>query len=481
MNFGNWRNDQHTQHYGLYAQDSWTKDRFTFQGAVRYEHAWSYFPAGQGWDGPDLFHSEPVVFDEVIGVPGFNDIMFRGGMSWDLFGTGKTALKLFAGQYVQSANNQDRYTTGNPANSFARTTNRNWNDRDRDYVPDCDLMNPDANGECSQWLTPNFGSVTSVNTVNPAILEGWGVRPSDNQYSVGIQHELVPRVSAEFSYHWRTFAGFTVTDDRALGPEDYDQFTITAPSDPRLPGGGGYPVTTVAVNKIVASDNYVTFASDYGKQSQYWHGFDVNVNARLRNGLLLQGGTSTGRGVRDNCDITAALPETLFVGGPGGGWQQVDSCHVTEPFQTQLRGLVNYVVPRIEVQLSATFQFKPGTGGIGGNDNASNGSSLDANWFAPASVIVPALGRPLVAGGTGQTINLNVPGQLYGNRINQVDLRVAKILRLGGTRTMIGFDLYNLFNSNPTLTWDENYGVNYLRPTAILMPRFVRFNATVDF
>jgi hypothetical protein len=481
MNFGNWRNDQHTQHYGLYAQDSWTKDRFTFQGAVRYERAWSYFPAGQGWDGPDLFHSEPVVFDEVIGVPGFNDIMFRGGMSWDLFGTGKTALKLFAGQYVQSANNQDRYTTGNPANSFARTTNRNWNDRDRDYVPDCDLMNPDANGECSQWLTPNFGSVTSVNTVNPAILEGWGVRPSDNQYSVGIQHELVPRVSAEFSYHWRTFAGFTVTDDRALGPEDYDQFTITAPSDPRLPGGGGYPVTTVAVNKIVASDNYVTFASDYGKQSQYWHGFDVNVNARLRNGLLLQGGTSTGRGVRDNCDITAALPETLFVGGPGGGWQQVDSCHVTEPFQTQLRGLVNYVVPRIEVQLSATFQFKPGTGGIGGNDNASNGSSLDANWFAPASVIVPALGRPLVAGGTGQTINLNVPGQLYGNRINQVDLRVAKILRLGGTRTMIGFDLYNLFNSNPTLTWDENYGVNYLRPTAILMPRFVRFNATVDF
>ena len=481
MNFGNWRNDQHTQHYGLYAQDSWTRSRFTFQGAVRYERAWSYFPAGQGWDGPDLFHSEPVVFDKVIGVPGFNDIMLRGGVSWDLFGNGKTALKAFAGQYVQSANNQDRYTTGNPANSFARTTNRNWNDRDRDYVPDCDLMNPAANGECSQWLTPNFGSVTSVNTVNPAILEGWGVRPSDNQYSLAIQHEIVPRISAEFSYHWRTFSGFTVTDNRALGPEDYDPFTITAPSDPRLPGGGGYPVTTVAVNKIVASDNYVTFASDYGEQSQYWHGFDVNVNARLRNGLLLQGGSSTGRGVRDNCDITAMLPETLFVAGPGGGWQQVDSCHVTEPFQTQFRGLVNYVVPRVDVQLSATFQFKPGTGGIGGNDSASNGASLDANWFAPASVIGPALGRPLVAGGTGQTINLTVPGQLYGNRINQVDLRVAKILRLGGTRTMVGFDLYNLFNSNPTLTWDENYGANYLRPTAILMPRFVRFNATVDF
>jgi hypothetical protein len=485
MNFGNWRNDQHTQHYGLYAQDSWTMKRITLQGAVRYEHAWSYFPAGQGWDGPDLFHSDPVVFGHIEGVPGFNDIMFRGGMSWDLFGTGKTALKVNAGQYVQSANNQDRYTTSNPANSFARMTNRNWTDGNRNYVPDCDLMNPAAQDNratggdfCSQWLTPNFGSVSSVNTVNPAILEGWGVRPSDTQYTVAVQHELVPRVSAEFSYHWRTFHGFTVTDNRALGPEDYDSFTINAPSDPRLPDGGGYPVQYLIVDKVVASDNYVTFASDYGKQSQYWHGFDINVNARLRNGLLLQGGTSTGRGVRDSCEIAAKLPETLV---ELGVLQPQASCHATEPFQTQIRGLMSYVIPRADVQLSATFQFKPGTGGIGGNDSASNGSSLDANWFAPASIITPALGRPLVAGATGQSINLTVPGQLYGNRINQVDLRIAKILRLADTRTMVGFDLYNLFNSNPALTWDQNYGVNYLRPTAILMPRFIRFTATVEF
>ena len=85
-----------------------------------------------------------VVFDKVIGVPGFNDIMLRGGLSWDLFGNGRTALKANVGQYVQSANNQDRYTTGNPANSFARTTNRNWNDANRNYIPDCDLMNPGA-------------------------------------------------------------------------------------------------------------------------------------------------------------------------------------------------------------------------------------------------------------------------------------------------------------------------------------------------
>lgn len=481
MRYGNWRNDQHTMHTGLYAQDHWTVRRLTLQGAVRYERAWSWFPAGQGWDGPDLFHAEPQVFGKVIGVPGFNDIMFRGGLAWDVFGNGKTSLKVNAGQYVQAANNQDRYTTGNPANSFAQTTARNWVDGNSNYRPDCDLMNPAVQDNrasggdlCSQWLTPNFGQVTSVSTVNPAILEGWGIRPSDNQYSVAIQHEVLPRVAAEFSYHWRTFDGFTVTDNRALGPSDFDQFTITVPSDPRLPEGGGYTATYLAQRTTVASDNYVTFTSDYGEQTQYWHGFDVNVNARLPNGLVLQGGTSTGRGVRDECDIWAALPEQV-------GSSQVSACRVVEPFQTQLRGLATYTVPKIDVQLGATFQFKPGTGGIGGNSSASNGASLNANWFAPASLITPLINRPLRANAAGQTLNLTVPGQLYGNRINQVDLKVAKILRFGGTRTMVGVDLYNLFNSNPGLSWNQTFGVNYLRPTAVLMPRFVRFNATVDF
>jgi len=394
-------------------------------------------------------------------------------------------VKVNAGKYLQAANNQDRYTVGNPANSFQQTTARNWTDGNGNYIPDCDLMNPAAQNNlavggdsCSQWLQPNFGSPQSVSAINPAILEGWGIRPSDWQFGASIQHEVLPRTSVEVGYHRRWFQGFTVTDNRNLGPADYDRITFAAPSDARLPGGGGYSVETLVPKRIVASSNYVTFTSDYGDQYQYWHGVDINVNTRLRNGLIIQGGTSTGRGVRDNCEITAALPETLF---SAASWQQPGSCHVVEPFQTQFRGLASYVIPKIDVQISTGIQLKPGTGGVGGNDSASNGASLNANWFAPSSVIVPALGRPLIAGATGQTVNLLVPGQMYGDRVNQVDLRVAKIIRMGRTRTMVGFDLYNLFNSNPGLTYNQTFGTNYLRPTSILMPRFVRFNATVDF
>ena len=77
-----------------------------------------------------------------------------------------------------------------------------------------------------------------------------------------------------------------------------------------------------------------------------------------------------------------------------------------------------------------------------------------------------------------------LPGQLYGDQVNQVDMRFAKVLRFGRTRTLVGLDLYNLFNANPGLTFGQAWGADgatWLRPTSILYPRFVRFNATIDF
>ena len=82
------------------------------------------------------------------------------------------------------------------------------------------------------------------------------------------------------------------------------------------------------------------------------------------------------------------------------------------------------------------------------------------------------------------TVNLLLPGQHYGDRVNQFDLRLGKIVRFGRTRTQVAVDLYNLFNANPGLTYNETFsgvGTTWLRPTSILLPRFARFNLTVDF
>jgi hypothetical protein len=86
---------------------------------------------------------------------------------------------------------------------------------------------------------------------------------------------------------------------------------------------------------------------------------------------------------------------------------------------------------------------------------------------------------------TGTTIVplLDTDHRLYGPRRNQIDMRFGKILNFGNKRANIAVDVLNLFNANTGTAFQQNYGdgSQYLNPTAILNPRFVRFNVTVDF
>ena len=288
---------------------------------------------------------------------------------------------------------------------------------------------------------------------------------------------MLPRVSVEVSYNRRWFGNFFYTDNQLLGPADYDQVTIAAPRHADLPDGGGYPVTFLVVKgpNFNQQRNYFTFASDYGEDTRYWHGVDTTINARTTWGLMLQGGTVTGRGVRDNCEITAKLPETV-------GSAQVDACHVTELWLTSFRGLASYRMPRVDVLISATMRSQPATTPAGAV--AMNGSSLAANYNVSNAIIQAQLGRPLVGGAQNISVNLLKPGEQYQDRLNAVDMRFAKTLRFGQKRADIGIDLYNLFNGNTATGYDQGFGTDgatWLRPTAVLNPRFVRFNVTFDF
>jgi hypothetical protein len=92
---------------------------------------------------------------------------------------------------------------------------------------------------------------------------------------------------------------------------------------------------------------------------------------------------------------------------------------------------------------------------------------------------VPSLGRPFTFAQT--TVNLYEPGEQYGDRLNQIDLRFSKLLNLGSGRLDLNVDLYNAFNSDAILTQQNTYGATWLNALSVIQPRFVKFSARWDF
>jgi hypothetical protein len=361
---------------------------------------------------------------------------------------------------------------------------RTWTDANRNFTPDCALENPSAQdlrasgGDfCAAISNANFGISTPTLAYDPQIMQGWGVRPGDWQLGVTVQQEIVPRVSVEVGYTRRWLQNFTVTNNLLQEPSDYTEFSITAPSDPRLPGGGGYVISGLYnANPDVSSqaDNYRTYAPDFGTISQVYNGMDVNVSARLANGVQLQAGTSTGQRVTDYCEVRAVLPEQtggFSTGSEVPGYSPTNPyCHHAPGVTTRLTAAGTYTIPKIDVLLSGTLQSQPGI-------------PLAANYNVPSAVAAASLGRPLSNSAQFVSVNLLAPGEVRADRDNRLDIRVGKILRLGSQRASVSLDVYNLLNLDTVLTYNQTFvpGGTWLVPTSVLTPRTAKITVQYDF
>ena len=459
----------------IYAQDRWTFRRVTASYGLRYDYFATSFPEQRL--GPTFFTpGRDITFPAQKNLA-WHDLSPRLGVSYDAFGTGKTALKVSLNKYLQNEAAGSPLAIGpNPLETVANNTTRSWNDANQNFVPDCDLHSPAANGECGASANRAFGTPRPVATYDPDLLRGWGKRTANWELSAGVQHELMTGTSLDVAYFRRAYRNFVVTDNRAVSSADYDRFSISVPADPRLDSGGGYTVSGLYDLKPTSfgrpADNFITRSSRFGDQTERWHGVDVNLRSRFDNGLLLQGGLSTGSTLADICDVAEQVPEMLFGAqvinsANANVWMPAQFCRQQTPFLHNVKFLASHTIPRIDVLVSGTFRSVPGP-------------QIWANYTASNAVIARSLGRSLAGGTANLPVNIVEPGSTYGERLNQVDIRFGKILRFGRTKTVLNLDVYNLFNMNTVLTVNNAFA-SWQRPTSILLARFAKIGVQFDF
>jgi hypothetical protein len=449
---------------GLYAQDQWAINRLTLNYGLRFDYFYGWIPR-QHVDATPNGWVPAREFDEIKATPSWKDVNPRGGAVYDLFGDGRTAIKVTVGRYVQKT------TIGitqnnNPITTSINNVTRVWNDTNGDYVPDCDLANRAANGECGAMSNQNFGGLNITTVYDDDVLRGFGVRGYNWDFTTEVQRELTPQISMNAGYYRNWYGNFTVTDNTLVTPEDHTSYCVTAPTDPRLPGGGGYQVcnlTDISLAKFGQVFSRISHSSLYGDQKQINDFFAVTMNARFGSRARLAGGVDFGRSLTDSCFIVDSERDLLNcrnIRGWGDNAQVKFNGNITLPGAFLLSGLIQSIP----------------------------GSQITASWAAPNSVIAPALGRNLAACGTRTpctstaTIPLVADSVLFNPRVYRFDLRIGKSLPLSPSkRVQVNLDVFNVMNSSYVLGQSNTFGATWQRPTQTMDGRMFQFSGQFTF
>jgi len=374
-----------------------------------------------------------------------------------------------------------------PALSIVTATSRGWTDTNNNYLPDCDLKDPLANGECLAMANRNFGTARVGTRFSDEVLGGWGVRPYTWQGSLVLQQELRPGTGLTVGYYRTSFGNSMVLQDLARSPSDYDPFCITAPVNAQLPTSGSQLCGFFDQKREkfgVPVNGLVVPASDFGQVVKRFDGVDATVSSRFGRGGLVSGGLSWGRTLDDMCSITTTRPDvTPSVGGitqglaldAFGPLQSSEFCrYPTVSKELKLSG--SYPLPVWGLQASATFQNL-------------DGIPLSATYVSTNAEVVASLGRnlaacPAAAGACNQTATLSGlvrPSSVREKRNSQLDVRLSKAMTVRRVRLVPRLDVYNLFNAATVLNINNRLGTSYLTPTDVLGGRIVKFGGQVDF
>jgi hypothetical protein len=459
-----WLRKNRNRDMGIYAQDQWAINRLTLNYGVRFDYFYGWIPA-QHVDATPNGWVPARDFDPVKATPSWKDVNPRVGAVYDLFGDGRTALKVTIGRYVAKTTTAITQSN-NPITTSINSVTRVWNDTDGDYVPDCDLGNRAANGECAAMSNQNFGGLNVTTVYDDDVLRGFGVRGYNWDFTTELQRQIADGISVNAGYYRNWYGNFTVNKNTLTTPEDYTSYCVTAPSDPRLPQGGGYQIcdlADVSLAKFGEVFTRISQSSLYGDQKQINDFFAVTMDSRFGSRARLAGGVDFGRSLTDSCFIVDSVQDLL-------------NCRNVKDWgaNAQLKFNGSVSLPG-DFLVSGLFQNLPG-------------STITASWAAPTSVIAPALGRNLAACGTRSpctstaTVPLVAPNVLFNPRVSRLDLRIGKRLQVTqDKRLQMNLDVFNVMNSSYVLAQSNTFGNTWQRPSQTMDGRMFQLSGSLSF
>jgi hypothetical protein len=434
--------DHRINTWGAFVQDQWRLRRITINAGVRLDGVEGIVPAQSSPAGTYVGERD---FDEISGVPDFPlNAALRFGVSYDLFGTGKTALKAYYGRFYNQFGSEIPESV-NPNGLATLTTT--WSDANNNRRAD-----PGELGAIPQFTRGVFP------TMDPD-----ATRPFSDEFNVGVDHTIVRDLSFSVSYHRRQHRDGLGIVDLARPTSAYTPVTRQY-TDP-FSGVQSITIYSLASSLVTARNRQITnvdvLESDYD-------GVQFNIVKRMSNRWQVLAG------------LTLQRHEGFVHNGT-----------FTNPGSTTDFNNPNYVLNR---DASRVFTDVPWVFNLSGTYQLPYDIRVSGKYGASAGS--PQL-RQLQVTGLNQSESvavLVVPrGEDRSEVVNKfVDVRLAKRFDVGGRRIEGTLDFFNLLNANHVLLYNETVGTSgatgvaplsaaFGRPTRILTPRIVRLGLTVVF
>lgn len=424
---------------GVFLQDSWTLKKLTLNPGIRFEAIRGSVPAQTAPAGRFV---PARSFAAIENLPNWKGWAPRMGAAYDLFGNGKTALKGSVGKYFQQE------ATGfaakyNPLQAGSDTVT--WSDLNGDDIAQDNELGAASNA--------TLGVRRNINP-DPDLK-----RPYQVLYNLGVQHQLMSRLSVSANYFRREYKNMSYTKSLAVPLSAYDLVTI---ADPRG-NGQTLPIYNLQRAYLGQVNDLDTTSSENWR---HYNGVDLTMNARGSNGMSVAGGVSLGRSISKTCEV--------------GDPNQLRFCDQTQydiPLAKTVKLTWAYPLPW-DIRFSGVFQSADGF-----NTSTppapllaqSPDNHLRLYTYNVSRTQLPSLVQ------TNVSVFLDEPGTSIMPRVTQLDLALSKVVSVGRLKFTPQIDVFNATNNNAVLSLRTVYGATLGNPSTILSGRLVRFQVKYLF